>query len=71
LIMRVCPSPSAGSREAVGDLVVVGQYHSIGAWSTSFGTSIRVGPGRPVVAMWNDCRTAMAGPAPHHELVVL
>ena len=28
-------------------------------WSTSLGTSINVGPGRPVVAMWNAWRTAI------------
>ncbi len=37
----------------------VGQYQSIVFCRTSLGTSISVGPGRPVVAMWNAWRTAI------------
>ena len=40
--------------------------------STSLGTSISVGPGRPVVAMWNAWRTAIGRScARHHQFVVL
>ena len=37
----------------------VGQCHSIRLVRQSFGMSISVGPGRPVVAMWNAWRTAI------------
>ena len=36
----------------------VGQCHSIGFCRTSFGTSTRTGPGRPVEARWNAWRMA-------------
>ena len=35
----------------------MGQYHSMVALETSFGTSIRTGPGRPVVATWKAAAT--------------
>ena len=35
----------------------LGQYQSIVELETSFGTSTRTGPGRPVVAIWNASRT--------------
>ena len=58
--MRACPvnrRPVAGSEATTSSSL--GQYHSISFCSTSFGTSTRVGPGRPVVAMWNAWRIAI------------